>query len=366
MMISGMCASVQTELDSLFASLNGEMGRRHEVSAQAFSTARQGFSARLFSLANTHLLKLAQPRIEAARWCGLRVLAGDASRLQVSTRKGAELTADHYAFALFMPGTELTLHASLHPANGSERRMLFDALGELDPGRDLLVLDRGYLGNTMVASIVQAKLDFCLRVDASRWRCVENFLAGTERECVVTLGAPDAQDAARYELARIGATVRLIRDVTPSGKVRVLMTSLLDAQRFPAECFGALYHQRWRVEEAFKRIKHRLNLEAVSGLTYLALQQDFAAKILADNLCALIVGADVAEKAVDRPNRTYAFGALKGLIAGCLLGAACCVSALLQSLRAIAAARCRIQPLRSYPRPPRSKHHKAMGYKPSS
>jgi hypothetical protein len=29
------------------------------------------------------------------------------------------------------------------------------------------------------------------------------------------------------------STVRLIRDVTPSGRVRVLMTSLLDARRYP-------------------------------------------------------------------------------------------------------------------------------------
>jgi hypothetical protein len=31
-------------------------------------------------------------------------------------------------------------------------------------------------------------------------------------------------------------------------------------------------------EEAFKRLKHRLRLEAVTGLDYLALQQDFGAK----------------------------------------------------------------------------------------
>ena len=30
--------------------------------------------------------------------------------------------------------------------------------------------------------------------------------------------------------------------------------------------FADLYHQRWRIEEVFKRLKHRLNLEDVSGL----------------------------------------------------------------------------------------------------
>ena len=161
MMMSGMCASVQAELDTLFGQLKGLTVRSREVSAQAFSKARKGFSAELFRLAGRHLLALAQPQIDAARWNGLRVVAADASRLRVSTRANAKLPADHYAFALFLPGAELTLHASLHPADGSERQMLFEALDELNAGRDLLVLDRGYVGNTMVASLAQRGLGFC-------------------------------------------------------------------------------------------------------------------------------------------------------------------------------------------------------------
>ncbi len=222
----------------------------------------------------------------------MRVIAAEASRLQVSTRQGAELKADHYAFALFLPGAELTLYASLHPADGSERQMLFEILPSLSSS-DLLVLDRGYVGNTMAAAITQANRHFCLRVDCSGWRCVADFLNSNLTEQIVTLKPPHAHDAGTYELAKTVTTVRLIRDVPPGGKVRVLMTNLLDAEPFPAADFGALYHWRWRIEEAFKRLKHRLWLESVSGLSYLALQQDFAAKALADNLCALLVGADV-------------------------------------------------------------------------
>ena len=95
------------------------------------------------------------------------------------------------------------------------------------------------------------------------------------------------------------------------------MTSLLDAYRYPWHAFGALYHRRWRIEEAFKRLKHRLRLEAATGLTHLAFQQDFAAKILGDNLHTLLtsfaeVDGDVttAGEPTTRPNRTYALGAL--------------------------------------------------------
>ena len=52
MMMSGMCASVQAELDTLFGQLKGMAVRSREVSAQAFSKARKGFSAELFHVGN--------------------------------------------------------------------------------------------------------------------------------------------------------------------------------------------------------------------------------------------------------------------------------------------------------------------------
>lgn len=64
------------------------------------------------------------------------------------------------------------------------------------------------------------------------------------------------------------------------------MTSLMDTERFRAALFGERYHQRWSIEEAFKRLKPRLCREQVSGLSHVAVQVDFAAKGLWDNLSA--------------------------------------------------------------------------------
>ncbi|MEF8716423.1 MAG: transposase [Candidatus Accumulibacter necessarius] len=66
-----------------------------------------------------------------------------------------------------------------------------------------------------------------------------------------------------------------MRVATPNGRVHVVMTSLLDPVTFPAAAFAELYHGRWRIEEAFKRIKHRLQLEHTSGLSWHAARQDF-------------------------------------------------------------------------------------------
>ncbi|MHB1992685.1 hypothetical protein [Metallibacterium scheffleri] len=126
MMLSGMCTSVLAALDDLFAQTHASLVRTRACSDRAFAKMRRGFSAQLFDRLNAELIGLARPLIDAHRWQGLRVVAADGSRLQVSTRRGADLQADHYAFALYLPGAELTLHAALHPADGSERQMLFE------------------------------------------------------------------------------------------------------------------------------------------------------------------------------------------------------------------------------------------------
>ena len=65
------------------------------------------------------------------------------------------------------------------------------------------------------------------------------------------------------------------------------------------------YHSRWRIEEAFKRLKYRLSLEQLSGMSWLAAQQDFGAIILCDNINALAVHA--ASESLDPNTRAHYF-----------------------------------------------------------
>jgi hypothetical protein len=129
-----------------------------------------------------------------------------------------------------------------------------------------------------------------MRADSLNFIAIQAFRRSDLAEQVVTLPAPCKQDALDYEIAATPCEVRLIRHVF-GHKVRVLVTSLLNLDAYPAGDFGALYHSRWRIEEAFTRIKHRLALEQLSGLSWLAAQQDFGARILCDNLNALAVHA---------------------------------------------------------------------------
>ncbi|MFM0441607.1 hypothetical protein PQQ84_34790 [Paraburkholderia strydomiana] len=57
LMMSGMCASVQAELDGLFGELGERAVRTRGVSAQAFSKARRALSAELFERARARLIE---------------------------------------------------------------------------------------------------------------------------------------------------------------------------------------------------------------------------------------------------------------------------------------------------------------------
>ena len=87
-----------------------------------------------------------------------------------------------------------------------------------------------------------------------RWLRVRARLPGSDDEKrIVALAATDRRDAYDYECPATSQTVRLVRHVASTGKIRVLITNLLDPGAFTAQEFGDFYHQRWRIEEAFKR-----------------------------------------------------------------------------------------------------------------
>jgi hypothetical protein len=267
------------------------------------------------------LLALVHARLPVPLWHGLRVVAADASKMQLFLQDATHRQVrEAVAFALYLLGLEMTLAAKLYSPSTGKQQMLFEHLECLGSG-DLLVLDRGYPSRWLIACLAQRGIPFCMRADDSGFTAVKTFLHSGLPEAVVMLRAPDLQDCVDYECAATPTQVRLVRVVTPNGRVHAVITSLLDAAAYPTQGFADLYHSRWRIEEAFKRLKHRMALENTSGLSWLAAQQDFGAKVLADNLHALaVMEASALGKIPDdyKINRTYAFAHLKRCLPGWL------------------------------------------------
>jgi len=221
----------------------------HAVSKQAFVQARAKLLLTAIAHLNDWLIARAAQDGFLPRWRGLRLVAAAASTrrfgLRASHVKRAAL-ADQILFGLFLPGPDLMLAASLHSVHErGERQFLFQHLDRLSPD-DLLLLDRGYPCRWLVAVLNQRAIKFCMRVDnSSGFACVRAFVRSDALEQVVVLPAPNKRDALDYEGPRKPQRVRLVRNVSPSGEQRVLMTNLFDDKLYSAGCFAGLYHKRW-------------------------------------------------------------------------------------------------------------------------
>lgn len=368
--------SVQTELDTFFDHL-GAKGEAALVSDRALAKARSKLHVPALWALNDRLLNALAARDQLSLFKGRRLVCADGTLLapaqRACLRTRCLAAARQRALGLYLPGNELMLHVAVGTESEGERQMLFDLLERLRPG-DVLVLDRGYPASWLVQALSQRGIDFIIRCDSAQgWGAARSFLRSAQPECWDYLSPTDEDQAQAWELdGPAQMRVRLVRHVSSSARVRVLATSLSEEVASVAE-LADLYHGRWRIEEAFKRIKHRLGLESVSGLSQHALLVDVAAKVLADNLAAVLnrtvpmrsEGAASEEAGVSRQvNRSAAAKLLSRCIGSMLLITGGIVQGIHDWVLTLSRCWTRHIPGRSRPRDPaHSKPHPSQAYK---
>lgn len=340
------------------------------VSDRAFGKASSHLHMPALTAPNDQVLANAEDGGVVPSWQGLRLVAGEASVLMPAIRqcrRTKRLAApDQRLFALDLAGAELTLHAAVHSASDSERAMLANALDKRSPG-DVLLLDSGYSAAWPVNLLDARGLRFVIRCESTSGgrRSLRQFIRSDLHDATITLTPPAEQAVADWGGTPLAPWVRVVRSIAPNGQVRLLMTNLTPKQA-PTICFGALHHCCWGIEDAFRRLKRRLKLKAVSGLSQHALIIDVGARIRADNLWSLMCAAAHREAHAPADRHcapTTALHNIQRALPRLLLHADC--SALLQhTLAMIAHSSRRAQPDRSSPRPDvRSKPHPSMAYK---
>ena len=321
--------SVHSELDAFFASL-GAHGGGASVSDRALAKARSKLHVPALWTLNDRLIDAVEHQGPMHLFKGRRLVCADGTLLAPAQRaclRTRSLAAPvQRALGLYLPGHDLMLHVAVGTEAEGERQMLFDQLDRLRRG-DVLILDRGYPASWLLQALARRGIDFVIRCDSSQgWGAARDFLRSAQSQRWSWLAPSDAQQARTWELDGPACMLaRLVRHVSSSGRTRILVTSLSEDVATLAE-LATLYHGRWRIEEAFKRLKHRLGLESVSGLSQHALLVDVATKVLADNLAALLNRAvptpsDSPEGVSRQVNRAAASKLLSRCIGSMLLAA---------------------------------------------
>jgi len=279
-LLTTLMRSLQVELDQFFSNIELPQGRF--ARDDAFRMARKKLKASAFSELNDHIVADAPTR---SRWHGLRVLAADSTTLMLPATHPDTCSPDvhrdhgHDSLArgagLCDTSTGLMLRADIESDAKGEREMLVEQLAEIK-NDDLLVLDRCYPAYWLFVLLNLRGLLFCMRLTTSFNSTVKNFVASGAASMRWTIqpGKPQKQVFKSHDLPMTSFQLRLVRVLLPSGQVEVLVTNLLDEERWPSAEFSALYHRRWRIEEAFRHLKARLKLEQFGGETPLAIRQE--------------------------------------------------------------------------------------------
>jgi hypothetical protein len=154
--------------------------------------------------------------------------------------------------------------------NLNEREICFDQIKNLqkqpDQDKDLLIFDRGYYSLDLMTKMFDLNNDFLFRIKKNLK--IVNVL-NTVDDLIIEISGRKVR-IFQYKIRNKNKKiVRFVKDIDHSKPPKAflddkitsyyLLTSLLDQTQYPIEKLKELYHQRWSIEENYKKIKGQLN-----------------------------------------------------------------------------------------------------------
>jgi hypothetical protein len=182
---------------------------------------------------------------------------------------------------------EILIDSSIAPYLTSEYELAERHLEKLKKG-DLVVFDRGYGAIWLFFILIMQGIDFVTRVQQN---LLPEIWASEGSDRVITIST--CSKKSNEHLRRLGLhfkpiKVRIIKVKLSTGETEVLVTSLCDKKKYRESIFGQLYSLRWGIEGKYNHLKNHVELENFSGISSVAIKQDFFANILIENLRSLI------------------------------------------------------------------------------
>lgn len=293
--------SNQDELDGFFQALHDDTIAQRMVSKSALTKARKNLDHKAFIELNQEAIHFFEKHFQPEKWHGFTLVAVDGSTARVPRN---EEVAEHFGqwhpakgdpcplarvSQMFDVLNHVTLDAIISPKKIGERELAADHFLNLMP-KDLVLMDRGYPAFWLFKLIECQDAQFCARVKAKSWNVVQSFSKSRKKDQIVTLkpSISSKEKCREMGIEPDPIQVRLIKVKSECGDMVILITSLLDKEVYPYEIFDQLYHMRWPVEEDYKCMKSRIEIENWSGKSVLSVYQDFHAKVFAKNLTSML------------------------------------------------------------------------------
>lgn len=313
MVASGKSKGVDIKSGDFFraARRSGLWPNADEVHRSALTKARKKVSWTIFRDIFEKVVKLAYshfPHDPGYTWHGYSVIAFDGSKYDLPATEEIRKEFDpqsgfeyegrgHYPQCLVTTGYDVfrrfPVARSVVGIHGSEREEA-QALLALVPRRSILLFDRGYPSFDLLAYLTKHhKGYFLFRCPAeSTFSAVQAFVQSGRQEAYIAL-KPSGKyvqglSAKERKKAR-GVHLRVIRLVSPDGKISVLLTNMLNQSRFPREEIIELYFRRWAVEDHYRSEKVFLEIEKFHGKTPNSIRQELFAAVIMSVIARILM-----------------------------------------------------------------------------
>jgi len=305
--------TVQKELTKFIKTFSD---RKSNITKSAFSQSRMKLKPEAFIELNNRLVEEFYTDNIIKKWNGFRLCAIDGSKLilpthskelmdKFGTLSSGMIIPQAQISSCYDVLNEIILDTQLETLQVNEMNQAVRHLEKLSKG-DLIIFDRGYAATWFYYMIKLKELDFLNRLPKGFRKDAENFRLSDKKDDIIEVDVPPQKS--RYGLQRHGLTkdkvrpfkLRLVKVMLDTGEIEVLSTTLLDKEKYPLEIFKDLYFKRWGIETNYNRLKSNIHVEEFSGLTEIAIRQDFYANVFINNLQS-IIALDSKEE-IDREN----------------------------------------------------------------
>lgn len=241
-------------------------------------------------------------------WCGMSVFAIDGSAYTLPATESIRNEFDphcglqnqgkgHYPQCLVETAYDVLKYLPIArivlPYNTSEREAAKKIIPCI-PSGNLLLFDRGYPGFDFIHTLDKTyNGKFLIRCPVKNtFKEVIAFMESDKNDEVITLMPTltyrtnhPAENKAGIE----SIIVRLIRLVSPDGTLSVLITNMIDKQKFCPVAIKNLYSDRYRIEEYFRHEKCTIELEKFHSKDPNGVRQELLAVVIVSIIARLMV-----------------------------------------------------------------------------
>lgn len=271
--------SMQIEINEYF----DETGKESFVTKQAFSKARQKIRWEAFEELFKITVETGKEADQLRYYNGkYRLLAVDGTTVALESKAelieyfgcsgGSKTAATARVSVLQDVYSGVLYDAIMGSCREGERRMAarhLKRLSDLDDRENIVVFDRGYVSDELIAGCCDMGHYFVMRI-RDRWH--EKLVKKAASGDIVTI----------HHRNKV-YPVKIIKLTLPNGTEEVLFSNI---DFLETSDFGKIYALRWTVETKYDTIKNIIQLENTSGLTAASVLQDFFACMTIANMLA--------------------------------------------------------------------------------